>query len=95
MGVLLTFLLFCSSNNFINVEYFSICDALNDTGCIVYNDWVVESDELGGIWKNEIVAYYQVLSCNLPDDTEQNHADLRKGSLYSSQNSKSMASKYR
>jgi len=62
---------------------------------IVYNGWVVENYELGGIWKNEIIAYYQVLSYNLPDETEENHGDLHKGSLYSSQNSKWLASKYR
>jgi hypothetical protein len=88
MRVLLIFLLFCSSNNFINIEYFYICDALNKTGCIVYKDWVVENNELGGIWKNEIIANYQALSCNLPDETEENHADLHRGSLYSSQNLK-------
>jgi len=82
MGVLLIFLFFCSSNNFINVEYFYVCDALNNTGCIVFNDWVVENNELGGIWKNEIMACYQVLSYNLPDETEEIHADLHKGSLY-------------
>jgi len=88
MCILLIFLLFYSNNNFINIEYFYICDALYNTGCIVYNDRVVENNELGGIWKNEIIANYQVLSYNLPDETEENHADLHNGSLYSSQNSK-------
>jgi hypothetical protein len=72
-----------------------MCDALNNTGCIVYNDWVVENNELGGMWKNEIIAYYQVLFYNLLDETEEIHADLHKGSLYPSQNSNCMASKYR
>jgi len=94
-GYIAYFLILCSSNNFINVEYFYICDALNNTGCIVYNDWVVENNELGGMWKNEIISYYQALYYNLPDETEKNHADLHKGSLYSSQNSKWVSSKYR
>jgi hypothetical protein len=55
---------------------------------------VAEINELKGIWKNEIIAYYQVLSCNLPDEAEEYHADLHKGSLYLSQNLKLMASKY-
>ena len=62
-----------------------ICDALNNTGCIVYDDWLVENNELGGMRKNEIIAYYQVLFYNLLDETEENHADCHKGSLYSSQ----------
>jgi hypothetical protein len=97
MDVLLIFSFFCSSNNFIHVEYFYIyvIDALNNTGCMVYNDWVVENNELGGMWKNEIIAYHQVLFYNLLDETEKNHADRHKGSLYSSQNSNWMASKYR
>ena len=95
MDVLVIFLFFCSSNNFINVEYFYICDAFNNTECIVYIDWVVENNELGGIWKNEIIVYYQGLFYNLPDETEENHANPHKGSLCLRQNSKWMASKYR
>jgi hypothetical protein len=49
--------------------------------------------ELGGIWKEVVIAYCQVLSWNLPDGTEENHEDLHQDGLYSSQNSKWMASK--
>jgi len=55
-------------------QYFYIYAALNNTDCIGYNDWVVENNELGGIWKNEVIAYYQVLSHNLPDENEEIYA---------------------